>query len=321
MLVAKLKTETVNFLVWSYRMEEPKHLRDAWKQKHEVLLLMNAICDKDLSRTSRTSRTSMLKNNEWRVRVVRKQSVTYDVDKNRKKYYVREKTGTYCISTDGSTTRGLQVLVQKFNSRSYTVATCTYWGITELPTSRAPLAAVDCLCGGTVYCLLSLGVTVCTKRPKKTGILHWQLRIFPSHPSSPLLRNLLVKLKLKWELWKSERSSISSSNECIKAADKNNICHLSHESAESIDCSIGSGYVFREKFSFFLDEASEVARNQDGIEEHGAHRHDELQWAEFRGNLWPWNRYDEAEARGKFTRKNVFLGENLRDNPRLFNSS
>ena len=63
-LVAKLKTETVNFLVWSYRMEEPKNLRDAWKQKHEVLLSMNAICDKDLSRTSRTSRTSMLKNNE-----------------------------------------------------------------------------------------------------------------------------------------------------------------------------------------------------------------------------------------------------------------
>ena len=63
-LVAKLKTETVNFLVWSYRMEEPKNLRDAWKQKHVVLLLMNAICDKDLSRTSRTSRTSMLKNNE-----------------------------------------------------------------------------------------------------------------------------------------------------------------------------------------------------------------------------------------------------------------
>ena len=63
-LVAKLKTESVNFLVWSYRMIEPKNLRDAWKQKHEVLLLMNAICDKDLSRTSRTSRTSMLKNNE-----------------------------------------------------------------------------------------------------------------------------------------------------------------------------------------------------------------------------------------------------------------
>ena len=43
-LVAKLKTETVlcetvNFLVWSYRMEEPKNLRDAWKQKHEVLFV------------------------------------------------------------------------------------------------------------------------------------------------------------------------------------------------------------------------------------------------------------------------------------------
>ena len=63
-LVAKLKTETVNFLVRSYRMEEPKNLRDAWKQKHEVPLLMNAICEKDLSRTSRTSRTSMMKNSE-----------------------------------------------------------------------------------------------------------------------------------------------------------------------------------------------------------------------------------------------------------------
>ena len=63
-LVAKRKTETVNFLVWSYRMEEPKNLRDAWKQKHEVLLLMNDICDKDPSTASRTSRTSMLRNNE-----------------------------------------------------------------------------------------------------------------------------------------------------------------------------------------------------------------------------------------------------------------
>jgi hypothetical protein len=55
--------ETVNFL-WSYRMEEPKNLRDAWKQIHEVLLLMNVICDNNLSRTSRTSK---LKNNEWRL--------------------------------------------------------------------------------------------------------------------------------------------------------------------------------------------------------------------------------------------------------------
>jgi hypothetical protein len=47
--------------LWSYRMEEPKNLRDAWKQKREVLFLMNVMCDKDLSTTSRTS---MLKNNE-----------------------------------------------------------------------------------------------------------------------------------------------------------------------------------------------------------------------------------------------------------------
>jgi hypothetical protein len=43
------------------RVEEPKNLRDAWKQEHEVLLLMNVMCDNELSRTSRTA---MLKNNE-----------------------------------------------------------------------------------------------------------------------------------------------------------------------------------------------------------------------------------------------------------------
>ena len=83
------------------RVEEPKNLRDAWKQKHEVLLLMNVVCDNDLSRTSRTS---MLKNNEWRQRrSCTKTERNVRCEPEPKKYYVRKKTGTYCMSTDWST--------------------------------------------------------------------------------------------------------------------------------------------------------------------------------------------------------------------------